>query len=206
MKTIRNYIEWIERVRTLDTDGKKLDDFCQKTISLGIDRAEKEANDLEKELFLPPNPIYRIQPFNNGMGTLISEVDIELFVKHANSLGLVKGSEGIQGGDTRVLRYTLDESSFDSLYISENINNPKHESVRFRREDGKWSTYRFKNHSTIWICAYTNKRIRTCHDSAQPFLELVDVNQIPSVITTRERYVGASNIPIQDWKDSNTGW
>lgn len=199
MDTIRKYIEWIERVRTLDPDCQKLSAFYQKGISLGISEAEDEATDLEKQLFLPPNPWYRIQPFENRSGTLISKVEAQFFIERANEMGFVKKDEYVQGGVTRVRCYTINDP-INTLYIGESAKKPDPQIVRFKGEDGKLHVYNFDNYGEIWICAYGNNRFRISHDWAQPFLELVDNNKIPSVISDRENCAWASNISMQNWE------
>lgn len=201
MITIRNYTEWMQRVRILDPACQALSAFYRKVLSSSVTEVEEGATELERQLFLPPNPKYGIQPFENASGQLVCDVGIESFTEFAERLGFVKDHEYIQGGMTRVLGYTL-SGPLATLYIAENARKPDPRRVKFLDDHGKLRTFDFQNHSGLWICAYDSNRFRTSHDWARPFLELVDERKIPSVIVDREDRVGATNIPPELWEFS----
>ena len=201
MDTIRNYIEWIERVRTGDHSGQRLSRFFHRVISKGREKAEEDAVDLERNLFLsPPNPIYMIQPFENMCGYLVSDVDSQLLVEKANEMGLVSHDEYVQGRDIKVRSYKVNGSIGSALYIGKGLDRYYTDLVKFRGSDGKLHTYTFNKPTILWICAYGSDRFRVSHDIAQPFLELIDGEEIPSVVASREKAVGASNILLENWE------
>jgi len=197
MDTIRNYIDWMNRVRTLDPDRSKLFDWHRKrrdSIADGEERRfEEEATDLERALFLsPPNPAYGIQEFENGNGLLIAKNPIGLFAEQARQSGLIEVGDHTGKGHERVKSYWIGGSD-TRLYIAEPIGATRPKTVM--AGSGKLGRYQIeKPYVELWTD--DSRNLGACHDAIQPFLELVEDRGIPSLVTgSRSSVVMATNVP-----------